>query len=453
MYRYRKFLDDHLTFDPFPTETTYEAAGITREDRDSIPFIPDEIAVHILQDAIKWVEIYSATIFQARSIASNIYIRSYSNSKERKALSKAIRHSKLPAVPGCGKYSMRDICRLERQLYSACFIVIAGLVGMRVSEVLSLQLGCVERHKLGDTSQSQAYIRAMLFKTSANATGTMQTWIAPEPVVAAVAVLEQLSGNLRQAAQCRELFLVKYRVDSPPIGITTNRITVWMDDFIEVSAPPLHEGRRWDFSTHQFRKTFARFIARQDRAQLLGLAEHFKHASVAMTAKGYIGSDFDLLALVDAERRAETAVALDAMLSNGALGGKLGDRIRSGNFAFRGRAGDQIRRDYLDFVLRETDLTVHSCEYGWCVFQTETSRCDGDVAPNPVNRSPSVCLSCSNFVVEERHRAYWTARRERNVALAEGAPRLTQAVLTDVIAQCDTVLASLNRSAEGLDNG
>lgn len=453
MYRYRKFLKDYLTFDPFPTETTYEAAGFTKADRDPIPSIPDPIAVHVLQEAIRWVESYSAAIFQARSIANDVYIRSYSSSAERKALEKAIRHSNIPTIPGCGRYAMRDISRLERNLYSACFIVIAGLVGMRVSEILSLQLDCIKRHQLGDTSQSQAYIRAILFKTSANTAGTMQTWIAPEPVVVAVAVLERLSEKLRQAAKCRDLFLVKYRRTSPPVGITTYRITVWMSNFIEVSPPPLHEGRRWEFSTHQFRKTFARFIARQDRAQLLGLAEHFKHASVAMTAKGYIGSDFDLRELVDAERRADTAVALDAMLSNGALGGKLGDRIRSGNYAFRGRAGDQVRRDYLEFVLRETDLQVHSCEYGWCVFQAETSRCDGDVSPNPINRSPAVCLSCSNFVVEERHRAYWADRRDRNMALMEGAPRLTQAVLTEVVAQCDTVLSSLNRTTAELENG
>ena len=49
----------------------------------------------------------------------------------------------------------------------------------------------------------------------------------------------------------------------------------------------LHDGHPWQLSTHQFRKSFARFIARRDRSQLLGLAQHFKHVSIAMTAKGY----------------------------------------------------------------------------------------------------------------------------------------------------------------------
>jgi hypothetical protein len=32
-----------------------------------------------------------------------------------------------------------------------------------------------------------------------------------------------------------------------------------------------HEGRSWRFTPHQFRKTFARFIARRDRSQLMAL--------------------------------------------------------------------------------------------------------------------------------------------------------------------------------------
>jgi len=138
-----------------------------------------------------------------------------------------------------------------------------------------------------------------------------------------------------------------------------------------------HGGQPWRFSTHQFRKTFARFIARRDRSQLLALADHLKHVSVAMTARGYVGTDFDLHQLVDHEGQIETATARDRLLTADPLAGKMGERIAAGNASFRGRAGEQVRRDYIKFVLKETDLTIHACEYGWCVFQAETSRCGG----------------------------------------------------------------------------
>ncbi len=60
----------------------------------------------------------------------------------------------------------------------------------------------------------------------------------------------------------------------------------------------------------------------------------------------------------------------------------MGERIAAGNSSFRGRAGEQLRRDYIEFVLKETDLSIHACEYGWCVFQPETSRCGGSFVPH-----------------------------------------------------------------------
>jgi len=101
--------------------------------------------------------------------------------------------------------------------------------------------------------------------------------------------------------------------------------------------------------------------------------------------------------------RIATATALDRLLSADRLAGKMGERIAAGNASFRGRAGEKLRRDYTAFVLKETDLTIHACEYGWCVFQTETARCGGRLAPDPAGRSPAVCLDCANFVVEPKH--------------------------------------------------
>ena len=72
----------------------------------------------------------------------------------------------------------------------------------------------------------------------------------------------------------------------------------------------------------------------------------------------------------------------------------MGERIVARNATFRGRAGDQLRRDYVAFVLAETDLRIHGCDYGWCVFQAELARCGGETTPNEAIRSPSVCVGC-----------------------------------------------------------
>lgn len=162
-----------------------------------------------------------------------------------------------------------------------------------------------------------------------------------------------------------------------------------------------------------------------------------------MTARGYVGSDFDLHQLIDHESRAETAATLDRFLVSDRLAGRMGERIAAGNARFRGRAGEQVRRDYIAFVLRDTDLRIYACDYGWCVFQPETARCGGEVAPSEAGRSPAACLSCANMVIEARHAPYWRERRERNAALAPGAKPLTAAVLAEAIEQCDRVLAKI----------
>jgi integrase len=64
------------------------------------------------------------------------------------------------------------------------------------------------------------------------------------------------------------------------------------------------KGQSWLFSPHQFRKTFARFVAKRDRTQLFALSDHFKHVSIAMTAKSYVGSDFKLQELISEESQA-----------------------------------------------------------------------------------------------------------------------------------------------------
>jgi hypothetical protein len=270
----------------------------------------------------------------------------------------------------------------------------------------------------------------------------MERWLAPEPVVRAVEILERLSLPMRKASGRRELFLTKTpRGDIIPV--TGLDISSRIRQFAAYVDVPHHEGKPWPFRPHQFRKTFARFVARRDRSQLMALSDHFKHASIAMSAKGCVGNDFDLKELIDHEGQVETARALDRFLTGDRLAGRMGERIVAQNAAFRGRAGEQVRRDYIEFVLSDTDLRIHACDYGWCIFQAETARCGGIAAPSEAARCPSTCLGCVNFVVDERYRAYWHDRRERNEALLDNASGLTRAVLDNTIGECDRVLASI----------
>jgi len=335
-------------------------------------------------------------------------------------------------------------------LSTACFVVIAGFVGMRVSEILSMQAGAVERHPIGETGVEQAYVAGRLFKTSDEPMGTSELWVVPELVVRAVECLEWLSALLRGGADGADLFVAIVGSYANFTSVTTAAVSVRLRAFARDVGVPLHEGRVWPLSPHQFRKTFARFVARGDRSHLLALSAHFKHVSVAMTSRGYVGTDYELHELIDEESRAETALALDRLLSSDQLGGRMGERIVARNHAFRGRAGEQVRHDYIQFVLAETDLRIRGCDYGWCVFQAETAQCGGEVAPNEARRGPAVCAGCANFTVDDRHVPYWQDRRRRNQALlnqAEGP--LVRAVLDEAVEECDRMLRGIEEKQDG----
>lgn len=453
LYHQRTKLPDALSFDPFPHTTAGLVAGVCRATRRAIPFIPDAVAIDLMSKALRWIERETEGILEQRERyesalrAARALGRCERNCRRHAflAMRARLKEPHPPAPAGLLIGTKYDIDRCVKHLVDSCFIVIAGFVGMRVSEILSIRTGAIEYSPLGASGAKQTYLVARLFKT-AEPGGRLERWLAPAPVVTAVKVLERVSKPLRIASGRDELFLTRNTQYCQVVGISNMHINDRIRGFAAYNNVRHHEGRPWLFSTHQFRKTFARFIARRDRSQLLALADHLKHVSVAMTAKGYVGTDFDLQQLVDHETQIETAAALDRLLSADRLAGKMGERIAAGNASFRGRAGEQLRRDYIAFVLKETDLGIQACEYGWCVFQAETARCGGRLAPDPAGRSPAVCLDCANFVVESKHAPYWHQRRERNLAIIPQASRLTRAALDEAIAQCDRVLTRLEEN-------
>ena len=456
MFLQRAKLENAPAINPLPGETTFEAARASAATRAKIPCIPDEVAVDLLSKALAWVEVHSVGIIAASELRRRTEAKALARGLTRTYADwlavRALRRAVIAGPDGSPITTCYALTRCVMHLSTACFVVIAGFVGMRISEILSMQAGAVERHPIGETGVDQPYVAGRLFKTSDEPMGTPELWVVPEPVERAVECLERLRALLRGDFGGTDLFVAVVGAGSYASGtcVTTAAITQRLWKFARHIGVPLHEGKVWPLSPHQFRKTFARFVARGDRSHLLALAAHFKHVSVAMTSRGYVGNDYELHELIDEESRAETAIALDRLLSSDRLGGRMGERIVARNHAFRGRAGEQVRRDYVAFVLAETDLRIRGCDYGWCVFQAETARCGGEVAPNEARRGPSVCADCPNFTVDDRHVPYWQDRRQRNQTLMDqAAGPLVRAVLDEAVEECDQVLRGIEEGRDG----
>jgi integrase len=457
LHRFRDRLSDGLREHPFHGMELQELLGSLAATGE-IPHIPADVAVPFVLLAVRWVRGHGPEIAAALEQAEDAYGRAAAEMKGVSACEiaagralRTFRFEHPPVIDGRpwpeflpGLLQLRRLIGLA---VTASFIVVAALTGMRVSELLGLEDDCLEPIPLDDGSdESLLYVRGILVKTAGTPHGERVRWVAgidgpDNHVRAAVELLRRLTAGLRPRSGAKRLFLgIALREGKRPIDTPAGHTMNWR---INTFATAVGVARPWKFSCHQFRKTFARFVALGDKTGLLALKQHFKHVSIAMTDR-YIGRDLELLDLVDTERQQGIQQALDELLGADCLAGTLGEQIVARNHRFRGRAGQQVRGDYIRMVLEETDLVILPHEYGYCVYRAEIARCGGVWARVGL----STCINCANFAVAPAHVAFWERRRNdggRLLAELQTLPGRGTAVaaLRDMIVEADAVLTRI----------
>ncbi len=445
--------------DPFPGTT----GMFKRSDRGWLPYTPDAIAVPLLSSALRLIGPAADDIIALQGKAQAAYdaalASGLSPTRASFRVTDAIASFRFRVLPGedapwhpAPVTSTKTVRYLADRLYDACFVTIAWLVGARVSEILGLEAGCIEYHHAGAGDERFAYLAGRIYKTAHGYHGDTHRWIAPEPVVRAIAVMETLTEGLRRRSERKELFLITsstgligpaVEIDLPITSTILRRLNDLLAPFIGL---PLYEGKPWHLNTHQGRKTFARFVGKRDRTGLAALQAHLGHVTRAMTDSGYVGTDFQLDELIDRHAQEETRAALEEMLTATALGGKAG-RVLAARSRFRGCTRNGDVQAYVDFLMAETDLRLGVCDWGYCVYRSETSACfGGEAGPNPVLRTETTCSTCANFAVTPRHRPVWEMRRVRNLKLLE-QPVLdagSRALAEARVAECDRILTQLD---------
>jgi hypothetical protein len=207
----REVLDDAPSVHPSPY-ASQRASTPRLKDIRRIPAIPDEIAVHLLSAALDYVETHSDGILVAWSIAAEFdKTGKYTIGQPSCPLRKDLARAAIVVPGGWQLRSKSDLVRAARLLRTACIILIGGLVGMRLSEILALRYGAVETRCDPLTGEASTYLVSRLFKARGARGGREERWISPAPVVRAVRVLEQLSAKLREDSGKNELFVTKSR--------------------------------------------------------------------------------------------------------------------------------------------------------------------------------------------------------------------------------------------------
>ncbi|WP_371095155.1 hypothetical protein [Streptomyces sanglieri] len=183
------------------------------------------------------------------------------------------------------RFHSKSLLNEVRTLLAACYVVTVYLSGMRDSEAQSLKPGCHFTEPSADGVIERHKVRGTVFK-GRQPTGDEDSWVVIEPVAEAVTVLESLTD-------CDQLFYRHgFRHSKDGIASTINDLLNVFADRLAEARPhdpiPLVDGKKWRFTTRQFRRTVAWHIGHQPFGVVAGKIQ-YKHVKVAMF-EGYAGS-------------------------------------------------------------------------------------------------------------------------------------------------------------------
>ena len=431
-------------------------------DITPLPRTPEAVATALIAGAIRLLGPPAEDIIEARNRVFELYRRAHDKGigsnrsiyvrKRLKAKPLAWRSSRNESWYAEIRHDVHEVRGLTNRVCDAAFVVLMYLVGMRVSEILALEPGCITKRSSLAGDETFTFITGAIYKTAPTAQGQAHEWVAPPIVERAIEVLERISRPLREQSGKRSLWLTYGR----GVHMGRDRISVLTLDTIgkrlnEKFAPfigvPAHEGTPWHLSTHQGRKTFAYLVAKQDRSGLHALKEHLGHRSIVMTDRAYSGHDHEMTSLIGEAGMQEMVYAFAEVLTATELAGKGGEIIVNRS-PFRGQVNSDDVLEYARQRLLDTGLRFEICDYGYCYYNVRHAACQGDDhGPNLALRTQSVCVGCKNFVVAPKHLPVWKDRKHKYEVVLEHtemAPEAASAARAKVV-ECEEVIQSLEQ--------
>ena len=357
--------------------------------------------------------------------------------------------------------SLAVLCRM---LQISCYTIISFLSGMRDSEVKHLRRGCIQTQRDSNGDPYRWRVRSRAFKGE-DVEGVEASWVVCESVARAVSVLEQLQAldsDLLFAALPHspgsKTTLLGRALTTYSTSVQLNDFRDWINEYCarhnRADIIPAVNGRPWIFSTSQFRRTVAWFIARQPGGSIAG-AIQYRHMSVQMF-EGYAGtSDSGFRAEVEAEialaRGEHLLAAVEAHEHTEYTGPAADEAARRleefGNqAAFTGTVVTDTHR--LARLIKKHDPAVYPGRYATCVFNPDKALCirttdaTGKLGPTLGDCKP---LDCNNVALTSDNIA--ALKAERTTLLDQLAQRPTIApMLHDrLTARADAIAAFIAR--------
>uniref|UniRef100_UPI001680528A hypothetical protein n=1 Tax=Pseudomonas profundi TaxID=1981513 RepID=UPI001680528A len=290
-------LEDGLRCHPWPGQSSVTLSGRYKHTRtSSTEIIPSSVAQALFQKAERLFE-RAEDWFDVRQEIWKI--AEEGKGQHRATISK--KQQELLVKAGLDReFKPGEILDLT-ELSTACFFVIGMLSGMRSHEISSIEVGAY--YETQESGEAFGWVRGESHKTFESLT----EWMVPPIVGRAVSIQERIADPVRKLMEAEEREIGDKLADA---GLSEKERRTLM-----VRASRIHADKRrifigrssskkgacpidtswrtrllafakefsWHLHPHQFRRTFAVFVAQNAMGDLRYLRHHYKHWTLDMT--------------------------------------------------------------------------------------------------------------------------------------------------------------------------
>lgn len=463
-------IDDALPTHPWPFESAHVLAGVDRRmahRTPTTPVIPDRVFIELAHRVIEYIDDRAENLLSIQAQVEEAIHRA----KTRGLSSLYSLGFGTKVAQASGYDGLRKLNTEITMLRTACYICINMFSGLRNSEMMSLESGCLSRSPGIDDSYECIWLHGTIYKTGQRT----HKWLVPPVVERAVRVVERIakpyqegflneeqslicssSSGIRQAKRLAEiqrhkkkLFLsTHYSRVGPVIGVPSNAaVNKWLKDFCHHCHIFDDAGEIWDLASHQFRRTFAYYYARSELGDLLYLKEHFGHWSLDMTLLYADGGaddyqlDNGLLEDVVRAKQERQAQILTGYLDSEVPLAKGEDWLSM----WRPMVHTAKNKEELIQELSGT-ITLNGTGHSWCAGNVKGGSCGGLCL-----FEADMCVDCDMALIGPEHLSVWKeiAVQQRTVlSLPDiGVPGKGRAIR--ILEKANKVIAKLEPAGKG----
>ncbi|WP_206862078.1 hypothetical protein [Lysobacter changpingensis] len=348
-----------------------------------------------------------------------------------------------------------EVARLLRVLQGACIYIIAFACAPRTSEIRAIQSSSLVSREEED-GVTYSYIVGRLAKS-----GRAHEWVACEPVVKAIRVLERISAPLAEISGRKAvlqgglgsmLWSARWTADRIQLvtaSAVSNKLTLFTEHVSRENQKQLSKS----ITARHGRRAFARFVTMRNKAALGDLAHHFGHMSRAVTDRYYGSGDGEYARLISDFSHDDAMAVLNEIAHGTSVYTNLGSTVEA---QLRGKCSLITSRSRKSLEIRRmlgAGANLAPCDWGVCMYKQDTSACKGSsLGPSDARRSPDVCVDCLNFVVPPSWLPWWEHRVEdlKRFSRLRGMSEQQRLVVESRLAKALQVVA---RAGGGTDDG